>query len=123
MDNNFSAEEKLYRAVYPPNQKEMFWKNDGTLSSAAFADNRGLSVNRGDFRDDSAVVEEMLKRFSGCIVYVKAESCFEASASVKYLPSKDNPYHSEIHGSDAVIPLSKTQRRYLAQKAVMVYRA
>ena len=51
MDNTFELNEKLYRAVYPPDVAEMFWRKDGTISSAAFADPRGLSVNRGNNRD------------------------------------------------------------------------
>ena len=52
MDNIFPKNEKLYRAVYPPEAAELFWKADGSISSAAFADPKGLSVDRGDFRVD-----------------------------------------------------------------------
>ena len=49
MDNKFTNTEKLYRAIYPPEVMEMFWRKDGTLSSAAFADANGLSVDlRGE---------------------------------------------------------------------------
>lgn len=41
----------------------MFWKKDGTISSAAFSDREGLSVERGNFRDDKDVIEEMQKFF------------------------------------------------------------
>lgn len=33
MNENFAADEKLYRAVYPSG---MYWKENGQLSSAAF---------------------------------------------------------------------------------------
>ena len=65
MDNQFKADEKLYRAVYPPEVMNMYWRRDGRLSSAAFADPNGLSVDRGDYRSDDEVVQEMVKRFSG----------------------------------------------------------
>lgn len=65
MDERFSPEESLYRAVYPPELASMFWRKDGTLSSAAFADPKGLSVDRGYFRKDSEVVDSMRKRFTG----------------------------------------------------------
>ena len=50
MDNIFRIDEKLYRAVYPPEVMDMFWKRDGSVSSAAFEDRNGLSVDRGDYR-------------------------------------------------------------------------
>ena len=46
MDNTFPKSEKLYRAVYPPDKVAMFWRRDGSISSAAFADPNGLSVDR-----------------------------------------------------------------------------
>ena len=44
MNNTFSDCEKLYRAVFPTSYIQMFWKKDGTISSAAFSDREGLSV-------------------------------------------------------------------------------
>lgn len=61
MNNTFSDCEKLYRAVFPTSYIQMFWKKDGTISSAAFSDREGLSVERGNFRDDKDVIEEMQK--------------------------------------------------------------
>ena len=34
-DNIFFDCEKLYRAVFPQSRVQMFWKKDGTISSAA----------------------------------------------------------------------------------------
>ena len=66
MDNTFPNCEKLYRAVFPESYMQMFWRKDGTVSSAAFTDKQGLSVERGDFREDENVIEEMRKFFHGC---------------------------------------------------------
>lgn len=52
MDNTFPNCEKLYRAVFPESYMQMFWRKDGTVSSAAFTDKQGLSVERGDFREE-----------------------------------------------------------------------
>ena len=57
MDNTFPNCEKLYRAVFPESYMQMFWRKDGTVSSAAFTDKQGLSVERGDFREDENVIE------------------------------------------------------------------
>lgn len=117
MDNSFPDAEKLYRAVYPPEQRDMFWKADGSVSSAAFADPRGLSVERGNFRTDDAVIEDMKTQFTGRIISVNAKQCREVQAVVQYCPTKRSRYHSEIHGSVENKLLTKSQRRKLAQSA------
>ena len=117
MDNVFEDAERLYRAVYPPSHPGMFWKKDGRISPSAFADPRGLSVERGFYRSSEEIVEKMKKTFSGCIVSWSVRDCRDVDAVVKYLPSKDNEYHSEVHSSDTVVLLNKSQRFHLAQVA------
>ena len=120
MDEHFDNTEKLYRAVYPPEVADIFWKKDGSVSSAAFADPKGFSVERGDHREDVIVLDSMRRRFSGHIISLYVKNCVDTGAVVKYLPSKKDKYHSEIHGSESVRLLSKSQRRYLAGKAVIM---
>lgn len=120
MDEHFDNTEKLYRAVYPPEVADIFWKKDGSVSSAAFADPKGFSVERGDHREDVIVLDSMRRRFSGHIISLYVKNCVDTGAVVKYLPSKKDKYHSEIHGSESVRLLSKSQRRYLAGKAVIL---
>lgn len=122
MDDTFDKAEKLYRAVYPPSCNNMYWKEDGSLSSAAFADQHGLSVDRGYNRTSEEVVDDMKSRFSGCIVSVTVQDCNEVNALVKYKPSRTNIYHSEIHSNENVILLTKSQRRKLALKAQCEYK-
>ena len=119
MDDRFNDDEKLYRAVYPPEVTDMFWKRDGSLSSTAFADPKGLSVDRGFYRSDEDVITSMHKRFTGRIECVYIRKCNEISTVVKYLPSSVNKYHSEIHGSEDVVLLSKPQRRHLVMHAIV----
>ena len=120
MDNTFKDTEKIYRAVYPPETVSMFWREDGHVSSAAFADPKGLSVDRGNDRTDEDVIADMSKRFNGRFVALYARNCKDVGAALVYLPSKGNPYHSEIHGSENTLLLSKSQRRHLAEKAIVV---
>lgn len=121
MDDVFPNGEKLYRAVYPESYMQMFWKKDGTISSAAFTDKNGLSVERGNFRGDKQVIEEMQKFFQGCIISLTVEQCKDADAIVKYKPSNRSQYHSEIHGSETIPLLSKSQRKRLASSAKIEY--
>lgn len=121
MDNTFPDCEKLYRAVFPESYMKMFWKKDGTVSSAAFTDKEGLSVERGNFRDDKSVIEEMHKFFRGCIISFTVEQCKEVNAIVKYKPTDRSNYHSEIHGTETVPLLSKGQRKKLAAGSKIEY--
>ena len=121
MDNTYDDGEKLFRAVYPPSHPGMFWKKDGTLSSSAFADRYGLSVERGYYRDKQKVIDDMKEHFSGCIVSVNVGQCRAVEATVKYLPTKRSKYHSEIHGSDTKIILNKSQRKKLSEMAIIEY--
>ena len=120
MDNSFANTEKLYRAIYPPEIADIFWKIDGSISSAAFADPKGLSVDRGNYRTDDEVLGSMRSRFKGHIVSLYVKNCTDVNALVKFLPSRSNKYHSEIHGSETLPLLSKSQRRHLARSDVIL---
>lgn len=121
MDNTFTDSEKLYRAVFPESYREMYWRKDGTISSAAFMDSEGLSVERGDFRSDEEVIRKMQEFFRGCIVSLTVEQCKNVDAVIRYMPTKRSKYHSEIHGSDEKKLLNPSQRKKLASVAKMEY--
>ena len=116
MDSTFEKKEKLYRAVLP---RFIYDKMDGRISSAAFKDAKGLSVDRGYHRADSVVIDAMRKRLRGSIVSVTVGQCFEINAIVKYCPSPINIYHSEIHGGTDRIVLSSSQSKRLADMVEM----
>ena len=120
MDNLFPENEKLYRAVYPPEFNQMFWKDENHVSSAAFLDKKGLSVERGNFRSDENVVLEMKKFFIGKIIAITAGNCHKANAKVLYKPTKRSVYHSEIHGGEKQTTLTPSQRRFLACNSKLV---
>ena len=52
---------------------QMFWRKDGTVSSAAFTDKQGLSVEEG-FREDENVIEEMRKFFMAVLYRLQLNS-------------------------------------------------
>lgn len=119
MDDFFENDESLYRAVYPPEKMQMFWKSDGRLSSAALKDKNGLSVERGHYRSDKDVAASMRERFSGRIVRLSVGQCRAVNAIVKYLPGRSE-YHSEIHGSESKKILSNHQSRELASQVLIL---
>jgi len=120
MTNHFPEEEQLYRAVYPPEVNKMFWKDDNHVSSAAFLDKKGLSVERGNFRSDKDVVNDMRKNFMGAIVSITVKLCHQTDATVLYKPTKRSIYHSEIHGTTKNIVLNPNQRRFLSENCCIV---
>ena len=119
MNTQFEPDEKLYRAVFPDS---MFWKHNGQVSSAAFLSRRGgCSVDRGNYRDDCIVVQDMRNRnFKGSIITVTVQDCSEVNALVMYAPSRTNIYHSEIHRDSEHELLTAGQRKHLASSAVIV---
>lgn len=120
MDNNFSQNEFLLRAVYPENIKPFYWKN-GHLSSAALKDKKGLSVDRTYSRDLLTSAIEMRKRnLKGYIFSFSVKSCLKVNTYLFYNPSKENIYHSEIHSSKTRVELTDHQAYILSREAKVV---
>ena len=119
MTERFELNEKLYRAVYPPEIMPMFWKENGELSSAVFKDKNGLSAERAGGRDENAVVTAMRLFFYGAIFSITAGDCRSCDAIIKYLPTQRSMFHSEIHGSKDRKMLSQSQCKYLAKRATV----
>ena len=117
MTDTFKDDEKLYRAVLP---NGMYWKENGKLSSAAFLDRKGLSVDRGNYRPDEEAVRDIRHHLQGSVMSVTVEDCRTVEASVLYRPSRRNIYHSEVHGGTERPPLSPRQRKYLANAAALL---
>ena len=103
MDNNFDGGEALYRAVLPSSS---YIKEDGSISSGAFKDKKGLSVDRGNYRSDREVVDNMKHRLNGRIAKFYVQDCYDVEAVPMYLPEEDDEFHSEIHKSSSEIRLS-----------------
>lgn len=120
MDNNFSQNEFLLRAVYPENIKPFYWKN-GRLSSAALKDKKGLSVDRTYSRDLLTSAIEMRKRnLKGYIFSFSVKSCLKVNTYLFYNPSKENIYHSEINLSKTRVDLTDHQAYILSREAKVV---
>ncbi len=117
MDDQFRLDECLFRAVF---SKDLL-KSTGKPSSAAFKDphNGGLSVERDGGRSLEAAADGLQAHLRGAAVYVTVSTCYECKALVRYSPSPQNKYHSEIHSSDNVKLLSNSQAKHLADNAVV----
>lgn len=120
MDEIFDENEALLRAVLPASRRPDFWRN-GRLSSAALKDKNGLSVDRTYDRAIGDSVAVMVQRLAGFIVSVTVDNCNKVQACIRYKPSKTNPYHSEIHGSNSEVMLNDIQALTLARSAKIEY--
>ncbi len=117
MDDHFEPEELLFRSIKP---QDSFWKENGELTSAAFKDVKGASVDRAGGRSVEESAKTLHSRKSGTIVSVYVSDCMDCHASVFYRPEIDNRWHSEIHQSESVVKLSGSQLKHLARAAKIV---
>lgn len=119
MEIEFKDDEKLFRAVWPESNFPLYWKEDGTLSSAALRDKKGLSVERAAERCDSEALKVVCASFEGHVVSFTVGQCNEVNALVVPKPTKRSSYHTEIHGSQESKLLTKAQARHLARNAIV----
>lgn len=120
MDERFLDREHVLRAV---RFDERFWTEDGRLTSAAFKDERGTSVDRtGDRGIDESVRAMRERGLRGAIASVSVPECREHEVHLVWKPGRPphgNRFHSELHGSETVVPMSRRQLRKLARCAVV----
>ena len=115
-DKNFSKDEELLRALWPithPKGKAL-WVKDGVISTSAFKDPNGCSVDRTAGRDLEEAVSSMRKRFHGSAAVVTVGDC-EDKPSV--LLDDDKPYHVQLYRSETEVLLSNDQCFDLAEAA------
>ena len=120
LTSKFEDKENLFRAIYPETIRKMYWKADGKLSSAAFKDKKGLSVDRSGNRSNIEVYKDFKKRFKGHIFYVNVKQCKDLNILLKYLPSNKNKYHCELHKNETEALLDKYQCKQLAKLAIEI---
>lgn len=116
LDSIIGQEEYLYRGL------STYWiKTDGSISSGAFKDPKGVSVDRSGGRDEDDCVIN-LSRFAG-VCRIKNNDVYNKCDAVSvHCPSISNKYHSEIHKSETEIHLSKSQSKKLAQNSIIVHK-
>lgn len=120
MDKKFASNECLYRGLHP-----LWIEDDNTVSSAAFKDSGGVSVDRDGGRDEQDCVDRMveaLPQIAG-VCKLTCGDVEDCEAVTVYCPVLDNEYHSEIHDSAEQVQIkSKAKSRKLAGKSRIVYK-
>lgn len=119
MDDNFASDECLYRGLHP-----IWIEDDNSVSSAAFKDSGGISVDRDGGRDEQDCIKRLTEALPqmvgvGKLTCGEVEEC---GATTIYCPVEGNEYHSEIHDSSEQVQIkSKSKSRKLAKKCQIVY--
>ena len=120
MDERFLPTELLFRSAKP--DLEMYWKPDGTPTSAVFKDSWGTSVDRDGGRTPDEAADFLSARKPGTILYVTVSACYEYGTFVRYCPTDDNPWHSQIQRSEDEPELTTSQAKRLARSAIVFRR-
>lgn len=120
----FKDDERFFRRI--PNQPTYIKINENgekNISSAAFKDSAGCSVDRQAGRDTEVIQNNLYIRFCQtpagicAVADVLFSDCCGVNAVVKEKPTEDNPFHCEIHRSTTQIQLSSSQAKKLAKNA------
>lgn len=120
MEGIIASDEHLYRGLH-----KLWIEDDNSVSSAAFKDSGGVSVDRDGGREENECVDRMVNALSkiegvGKMSCRDVESC---DAVVEYNPTNDNEYHSLVKDSaDQLVIKSKSKARKLASKCKIVYK-
>lgn len=120
MEDTFAPEEKLYRGLHN------IWLEDGnSVSSAAFKDSGGNSVDRDGGREEQACIDRLIGTLPQitAVGKITCEEVEECGAIIKYCPIEGNEYHSEIRDSENQVQIkSKSKSRKLANKCQVVFK-
>lgn len=119
----FENNEKLFRRI--PNLPNYIKEDENgiKISSAAFKDSKGCSVDRQANRKCEVIQNQFYVRFcnekSGIIAVADVTflNCCNINAIVKEKPEENNIFHCEIHRNETQIQLSSSQAKRLAKEA------
>lgn len=114
-----ACDEELFRKI--PELPQMFRDRESLkISTAAFKDSKGCSVDKGGGRTKEQIIGTFKERFPvnmAAVAMVTVNACNEINAEVLEKPVPDNIYHCEIHGSSEKIQLTNGQLKRLVDLA------
>ncbi|MFH6603443.1 hypothetical protein ACEZ3G_08140 [Maribacter algicola] len=114
-----SDEEFLFRGVLKIN-----WNNrENRISSSAFKDSQGCSVDRCNFRNHNDVANSIfVKKDFFTVAKIQTLNVRSVPTKVKYLPVEDNPYHSEIHDEENRIQLRPSKAKKISKQVEIIHK-
>lgn len=118
LDEVINPLENLFRAFIA-----IWWNSESnTLSSAAFKDSTGVSVDRQSIRtiEESAITLRKRKASYSGVVYISCEEVKNAGGIAKYDAVEGNEYHSLILKPDESFPLSSSTAKRISRLSKLV---
>lgn len=117
INNIISDEESLFRGVL-----EINWnKKENRISSSAFKDSNGCSVDRCHFRSDQESSLALFERKNFyAIAKVKVAKVRAIPCLTLYLPIEMNKYHSEIHDEEGRASIRSSKASKLSKNAEII---
>lgn len=111
--------EYLYRGIV-----EVNWNYErNIISSAAFKDSKGTSVDRDNGRNINECVQFLnSKKDFFAVARILSLNVREIEAFIEYLPLDDNIYHSEIHDSKGRPQIRSSKASKIRDKSEIVFR-
>ncbi len=89
-------------------------------SSAAFKDSSGVSVDRGDGRVETDCISFLKSRKDFFAIYkIQTDAVRKLDAFVKYVPTNDNIFHSEIHDSNERVQMRGSNPKKIRDHTVV----
>ena len=114
LSEEIADSEYLYRGVV----EEMWDAEHERITSAAFKDSHGVSVDRDGERTENECVKSLMKIKSfRKICRILTKTVRDNGALALYKPIPENVYHSEIHQTLDKVELSKGCARRISQAA------
>ena len=123
LTNEVGLQEILHRYI---SSNPDLWSHDfNRISSAAFKDKNGTSVDRDGGRSHDEIKNDFLSRQLGsgkyrfrCIAYINTEFCVNLPALVLAKPLPNNDYHAEIHDSFEKKELTRSKLIRIAERCM-----
>lgn len=123
LNETIADNEFLYRGII----EEWYDKDNNRISSATFKDSKGVSVDRDGNREEYECRQTILsiERRPPRKPFIKVcklltKKVRETEAFVKYCPSVNNKFHSEIHNAENQIPIPSSKARLLSRIAEII---
>lgn len=113
--------EVLYRKIH----SKQFNENSKEISSAAFKDKKGCSVNKLAGRNENDIISYYKTKWETpykmkAIVKITVQECLDIPTYPVNKPTCNNRFHAEIHDSACQIEISQIKARLLAKKVKIV---
>lgn len=115
LEDRIRDDEVLYRALI------LKWFKNGRLTSAAFKQKNGASVDRDGGREEQAIIDTFEDRMPGRgLALIAARQCRDLETNPVANPIENNPYHAEIHDSQDKITIGISKARKLSKAVTII---